>query len=225
MCIRDRTRPDLAQVVDRIDVGNDGMMARALQPLVIETAARAPADDRRLGHGDCAERLAYPQSGHDPRHVCYQALRQVAHLGARVGDDLLALAVIQLLRHLERLAGRPAEARGAEFLQRRQIVQLGWPLSLILDAHSKRALEAQSCIDYVLGNLAPDNPVLRRVPHLELAARNLRGGDSFKIGEWHEVEDFQLALADNSQGRRLHSANPDYSPRALTEDDSRGAGE
>jgi hypothetical protein len=36
-----------------------------------------------------------------------------------------ALAVIELLRHLQRLAGRPAESRAAEFLQRRQIVQLG----------------------------------------------------------------------------------------------------
>src|SRR5450759_1073876 len=200
-------------------------MARALQPLVVETAARALAGDRRLGHGDCAERLAHPKSGHDPRHVCYQALRQVAHLGARIGDDLLALAVIELLRHRKCLAGRPAEARGAEFLQRRQIVQLGWPLSLILDAYPKRALEALSQISNLLSNLAPNNPVLRRVPHLELAARNLCGGDNFEIGEWHEVPDFQLALADNCQGRRLHAANPDYSPRALTQDDSRGAGE
>src|SRR5664279_3970870 len=94
-------------------------------------------------------------------------------------------------------------------------MQLGWPLPLILDAHGERTLEALSCIDYVLGNFAPDNPVLRRAPHLELAARNFRGGDNFKIGEWHEVLDFQLTLADNRQGRRLHSANPDHSPRAL----------
>src|SRR5450756_783124 len=201
------------------------MMARTLQTLVVETATRALADDRGLGHGDCAERLAHPQSSHDPRHVCYQALRQVAHLGTRIGDDLLALAVIELLRHRKCLAGRPAEARGAEFLQRRQIVQLGWSLPFIFDAHRKRALEALSCIDYVLGNLAPDDSVLRRVPHLEPASRNFRGGDNFKIGEWHEVADFQLALADNCQGRRLHSANPDYSPPALTQDDRRGARE
>jgi hypothetical protein len=48
----------LPQVVDRVDVGNDGVMARALQPLVVESAARALADDRRIGHGDRAERLA-----------------------------------------------------------------------------------------------------------------------------------------------------------------------
>jgi len=27
------------------------------------------ADHRRVGYGDCAERWAHPQSGHDPRHV------------------------------------------------------------------------------------------------------------------------------------------------------------
>src|SRR5664280_3929925 len=98
-------------------------------------------------------------------------------------------------------------------------MQLGWPLPLILDTHSKRALEALSRIGNFLSNLAPDNPVLRRVPHLEPASRNFRGGDNFEIGERHEVQDFQLALADNSQGRRLHSANSDYSLRALTQND------
>src|SRR6202011_1681411 len=93
------------------------------------------------------------------RHVLYQALRQVADLGAGIGDDLLALAVIELLRHLKRLGSRPTEARTAKFLQRRQIVQLGWSLPLFLDAHAKRALEAPSRIDDVLGNLAPDNPL------------------------------------------------------------------
>jgi hypothetical protein len=64
-----------------------------------------------------------------------------------------------------------------------------------------------------------------RVPHLELTARNLRGGDNFKIGEWHEVADFQLALAHDGQGRRLHAANADDSPRALPKNDGRGARE
>ena len=169
--------------------------------------------------------MAHLQSGHDLRHVRYQALRQVAHLGARIGDDLLALAVIELLRHLERLAGRPAEARAAEFLQRRQIVQLGWSLPLVLDAHAKRALETLSGVDDGLGNLTLENSLLRRVAHLELAARNFRGGDNFKIGDWHEVPDFQLALAHDGQGRRLHPANADHPARALPQDDGRGAGE
>ena len=104
-------------------------------------------------------------------------------------------------------------------------MQLGWPLPLIVDAHSERAREIPSRIGNLLRKLAPDDSVLRRVPHLELASCDLRGGDNFKIGDWHEVPDFQLALAHNRQGRRLHAANADYSPRAPPQDDGCGAGE
>jgi hypothetical protein len=37
------------------------------------------------------------------------------------------------------------------------------------------------------------------------------------------VPDFQLSLAHDGQGRRLHSANADHSPRALPKNDGRGA--
>src|SRR6516162_5808899 len=50
-----KTRPDLAQVVDRVDVGNDSVVACPFQPLVVETAARTLADDWRLWHRNCAE--------------------------------------------------------------------------------------------------------------------------------------------------------------------------
>src|SRR5215469_12369575 len=50
-----KARPDLAQVVDRVDVGNDGVMARPFQPLVVETAARTLADNWRLWRRNCAE--------------------------------------------------------------------------------------------------------------------------------------------------------------------------
>jgi hypothetical protein len=50
-------------------------------------------------------------------------------------------------------------------------VQLGRPLPLLLDAHAKRSLEAPGRIDDVLGNLAPDNSLPRRVPHPESTAR------------------------------------------------------
>src|SRR6267142_52339 len=106
------------------------MMARTLQSLVVEGAARASTNHRQLWYRDGTERLAHPQSSYDSRHVRCQALRQIAYLCARIGDNLLALAVIQLLRHFERCAGCPTEARAAEFLQRRQIMQLGWPLPL-----------------------------------------------------------------------------------------------
>src|SRR6478609_4133322 len=104
-------------------------------------------------------------------------------------------------------------------------MQLGWRLPLFLDPHIERALKAVSCFDDVLSKLALNNSVLRRVPHPELAPRDLRGGDNFKIREWHKVPDFQLALAHNCQGRRLHATNPDYSPGTSTQDDGRGSGE
>jgi hypothetical protein len=101
-------------------------------------------------------------------------------------------------------------------------MQLGRPLPFILDAYGKCALEAPSRIGNFLRNLAQDNPVLRHVPRLELACRNLRGRDNFKISDWHEITDFQLALAYDGQGRRLHATNPYDSPRALPKNDSRG---
>jgi len=70
-------------------------------------------------------------------------------------------------------------------------------LPLILDAHSEYALEGFGCFDDVLGNLAPNDPVLRRVPHLELPSCNFCSDDDFKISERDEVTDFELALAYN----------------------------
>ena len=110
-------------------------------------------------------------------------------------------------------------------MQRRQIVQLGRSLPLVLDTYAKLALESLSGVDDGLGDLALEDSLLRRMAHLELAARNFRGGDNFKIGNRHEVPDFQLALAHNRQGRRLHPANADDPSRAPAKNDGRGAGE
>src|ERR1700692_3536715 len=104
-------------------------------------------------------------------------------------------------------------------------MQFGWSLTLIFDAHGERTLEAFGGFDDVLGNLASNDPVLRRVPHLELASRHLRCGQNFKIGEGHEVSDFQLAFAHNCQCWRLHPSNPDYSPRTSTQDHGCSSGE
>lgn|GEM_PF-6772947 len=160
---RTTAEADLREFVDGVDVGDDGVMARAFQSLVVKSGAGAPVDHRRFGHRDRAERLSRLQSGHDPRHVRDQALRQVADLGARVGDDLLARTVIELLRHLERLAGKPAEARAAEFLQRRKIVQLGDPCRLSSTRTDSSPSKSRGIGDS-LGHLAPDNPFLRRMP-------------------------------------------------------------
>ena len=91
--------------------------------------------------------------------------------------------------------------------------------------YAKRALETLSSVDDSLGNLTLEDSLLRRMAHLELAGRDLCGGDNFKVGDWHEVANFQLTLAHNGQGRRLHAANTDHSPRALSQDDGRGAGQ
>jgi hypothetical protein len=80
-------------------------------------------------------------------------------------------------------------------------------------------------VDDGLGNLTLEDSLLRRMAQLELAARNFRGRDNFKVGDWHEVPNFQLALAYDGQGRRLHPPNADHSPRALPKNDGRGAGE
>ena len=60
-------------------------------------------------------------------------------------------------------------------------MQLGRSLPLFLDAHANRPFEAPSRVDYFLGKLAPDNPLLRRVPHPELTAHHVGGGKDLKI--------------------------------------------
>jgi hypothetical protein len=83
--------------------------------------------------------------------------------------------------------------------------------------------EAHSRVDDLLRNIAPDNPFLRRAAHLELSSGNLRGGNDLKIGDWHEVPDFQFTLANNGQGWRLDTTNPDHPPSAFTQHDGRSA--
>jgi hypothetical protein len=104
-------------------------------------------------------------------------------------------------------------------------VQLGRPLPLFFDAHAKGGLEAPGRVDDVLSNLAADNPLLRRVPHPKLTASNIGRGDNLKVGQRHEVADFQLALAHDCQGRRLHPANPDHTPGPSAQNDRRGPGQ
>src|SRR4029077_11541372 len=102
-----------------------------------------------------------------------------------------------------------------------KIVELRWPLPLIVDAHAKRALEALSRFDNFLGNFAPDNSLLGRVPHLELTAGHGRGGDNFKIRLGHEIPDFELAFAHDCQSWRRYPANSDHAPRTSSKNDGR----
>jgi len=98
-------------------------------------------------------------------------------------------------------------------------------LPLVFNAHAKRSLETLCRFDNSLGKLAPNNALLRCMPHLELTATNFYSGDNFEISYWNEVSDFQLALSHDCQGRRLHSPNPDDAPRALTQDDGSSSGQ
>src|SRR5208282_842147 len=75
--------------------------------------------------------------------------------------------------------------------------------------------------DNRLGDLPPDNSLLRRVPHLEMTAGHRRGGDNFKIRLRHEIPDFKLAPAHDRQSWRLDPADSDNAPRPSTENDGR----
>ena len=86
-------------------VRDDRMVAGPHQAVVVKAAACASADHRRLRHCDLAECPARLQTCDNAGHVRYQAFRQVSYLSAGVGDDLLALAVIEFLGDLQRLGG------------------------------------------------------------------------------------------------------------------------
>ncbi len=100
-------------------------------------------------------------------------------------------------------------------------MELRWSLPLLVDAHAERTLKALSRIDDLLGNFAADNPLRRRVPHLELTARYIRSGDNFKIRLRHEIPDLELALAHDCQCWSFDPANSDNRPPTSTKNDGR----
>jgi len=208
-----------------VRVRDDGVVAGAAQALVMERAARPPAHGQRLWHGDGAEGLAGPQGSDDPGRVRDQALGQVARFGTGVGDHLLALAVIQLLRHLQRLGRRPAEARPAQPLQAGQVVQPRRPLALVLHLHRERPGEALRQDGDCVGVLALEQARLRRMPHAELPGLDHSRRDHLEVGLRDEVPDLQLALAHNGQRRRLHPSHPDHRACTFGQGDRCGPGE
>ena len=100
-------------------------MARALEPLVVEAAVPSLADHRRRRHRDSDVGSPRLQPGDYLRYVPDRTLRQVSHLGTRIGQDFLARAVIELLRDLQGFGSRPTEPGATKFLQQRQIVKPG----------------------------------------------------------------------------------------------------
>jgi putative transposase len=89
-------------------------MRNALQRPVAKMAGLATADHRRRDF-ELSKATQAGQRGDDRRHVTDLIFDQVTGFRARVGDQLLAVAVIQLLRHRKRLVGRPTRAVEVEF--------------------------------------------------------------------------------------------------------------
>ena len=154
-----KTRPDLPQVVDRVDVGNDGVMAGALESLVSGKLPLAPflmigGSGTAIALNDlpaCRPATIFGTSG-------IKLSGEITHLGAGRGADLLALAVIEFLERLPASCWpghNPGSARAAQFLERRQIVELWRPLPLVFNTHPQRAPEVPGRFDDRLGDLPP----------------------------------------------------------------------
>ena len=200
-------------------------MARALQPLVVEGAVAALANHRRRRHLDRSVGPPRPQPGDDLRRVRDGALRQVAHLRAGVGQDFLALSVVELLGDVERLRGRPPETAAGKLLERRQVVQARRTLSLVLHAHPERTFELPRRLEHRLRLRALDDALLRRVAHPQRPAFGMRRRHHLEVPHRHEVADLDLAPARDRQRRRLHPADADHVPRAPAERHRRRSGQ
>ena len=201
------------------------MVGDALQPLVPEMPLFAPADDRLGRHGQSAEGLSGCQRRDHRRHIGDQAFRQIPRFGAGVGDEFLALAIIQRLRHLQRMRGGPAEPRPAQSLQGGQIVQPGRRLAFVLHLDRERSREAlRTSGDGV--RVLPFQDFLRRsMAHGKDPALGVRHGHHLEIDLRAEGADFQFAAADNAKRRRFHPPDADHRAFAAAQKDGRGAGE
>ena len=82
-----KARPDLTQIPDRVDVGDDRVMARALEPLVVEAAVPSLADHRRRRHRGVVTLTAiWPACGRRRRRLCNG--RHLPPLSHRVAAEL-----------------------------------------------------------------------------------------------------------------------------------------
>jgi hypothetical protein len=61
------------------------------------------------------------QRSDNRRHIGDLVLGQVTRLGARIGNEFLALAIIKFLGHRKRPVRGPTQALTAGLLQRRQV--------------------------------------------------------------------------------------------------------
>src|SRR5262249_47048457 len=144
------------------------------------------------------------------RHIGDLVLGQVAGLRARVGDELLALAVVEFLGHGKRPVRGPPPALTTGLLQRRQVEQARRPLSTMLDRHAERTgVVGRGPSDQLRPSSILDTLLWRRgMPHGEAAVGDLGGGDDLEIVLDAKVADLQLAHTNYGEGRRLHAAYP-----------------
>ena len=198
------------EVVHDIDVGHDGMVRHAFERLVAEVPGLAAADHGPVDLQVC-EAAQPGHGGDDGRHVGDLVLGQMAGLGSGVGDELLALAIVELLRDRKGLVGGPAPALAAGLLQRRQVEQARRRLPAMLDRHGEWAGVLGGGLGDGFGHGAiPDAGLGRRgMAHEEGAILDLGRGHDLEIVLDAEVADLDLAQADDGQRGRLHPADAD----------------
>ena len=198
------------QIVHDVDVGHDRMMRHPFQRFVAEVARLATADHRRVDLQ--MRKAAQPHhGGGDGGHVGDLVFGQVPRLGAGIGRQLLALAVVKFLRDRERLVRAPAPPLAAGLLQRRQIEQARRRLPAMLDRDGHGTGVFGSGLDDGVGHGAVANACFDRwrVAHYEGAALDLGCRHDLEIVVHLEVENFQFAQTHDGQRWRFDTADAD----------------
>src|SRR5215470_20009302 len=143
----------------------------------------------------------------------------MAGLGPGVGDDLLTLAIIKLLRDPKGFVGGPAPALATGLLQRRQIEQARRGLPAMLHRHSEWAgMPGGGPGDGFGHRSLPDAGLGRRgVAHEEGAILDFGRRHDLEIILDAEISDLDLAQADDGQRGGLDAADTDDAPDAAGE--------
>ena len=122
----------------------------------------------------------------------------------RIGDELLAVTVIEFLGDGERPVSRPALALATMLLERRKVEELRRCAPLVLDLECNGSLEAGRCPgDRLRPSPILDAPGLGRcMPHPEISRSDRRGRFDLEIVFRLEVQDLKLPHADDGEGHR-----------------------
>ena len=155
----------------------------------------------------------------DDRHIGNLVLTQMPRLGARIGDQLLAIAIIELLGNRQCLIGSPAPFLRADLLQGRKIIKFGRSLPLTFDFDTKRSpkIDRGFCNGVSPGAILDALLRWRRMANEKAAARSVGHCGDLEIVLRFKVADFQFAQANDSERRRLHPSDADHAARARRE--------